>query len=253
MSKKIKILITMLATVVLLVLVGAATVMAQNDETTPHPDPEALMMTANTTGLPARVADILGISSEELVGAFKQAHQERLEGVFDKMLDKIVEKEGFIQEEVDAIKQWWVQKPETQDESLIKAWLEQKPEVSHPGLLMRILKAVRQNQLPGRAGARHLGPSVVKAADILGIPKEDVIAAFKQAQQEKKLDLRDKMLEKAVEKGLITSEEAGEIKSWWESKPAALDRLAPGAHISRVMRGWQQTAVSKGWGGLRLR
>ena len=66
MSKRMKILVVVLAAVLLLTVGGTATVMAQE---APKPTPPA-------NGLLARVADILDIPQERLVDAFKQARQE---------------------------------------------------------------------------------------------------------------------------------------------------------------------------------
>jgi len=61
-------------------------------------------------------------------------------------------------------------------------------------------------------------------AEILGIPEEDLIDAFGQARQEMTEEVFLNALDKAVEEGLITQEEADEIKEWWEQKPDVLDR-----------------------------
>jgi hypothetical protein len=68
---------------------------------------------------------------------------------------------------------------------------------------------------------------LTRVAEILGIPEEDLIDAFQQARQEM-MEERWKeafyrALDKAVEEGLLTQEEADEIKAWWEQKPEALD------------------------------
>ncbi|MBA7698904.1 hypothetical protein ES703_107587 [subsurface metagenome] len=69
MSKKMKVLISMLVVVLLVTVIPATVVMAQEDETAPAPP------TAGNDGLLARVAEILGISPDELAGAFNQARQ----------------------------------------------------------------------------------------------------------------------------------------------------------------------------------
>ena len=67
MSRRIKVLISVLV-VVLLTVGSAATVMAEGEAT---PPPEA-----GAKCLPARVAQILGITQEDLANAFEQARQE---------------------------------------------------------------------------------------------------------------------------------------------------------------------------------
>ena len=72
MSKKVKVLVSVLVAVVLLTVGGAAAVMADDGSTA----------TDNETGrkgLLARVAENLGITDEELANAFKQARQEMRE------------------------------------------------------------------------------------------------------------------------------------------------------------------------------
>ena len=64
-----------------------------------------------------------------------------------------------------------------------------------------------------------------RVADILGIEKEDLINAFKQAQQEMREEAFIRALDKAVEGGRITQEQADEIIEWWGQRP---DVLAPG-------------------------
>jgi len=58
-----------------------------------------------------------------------------------------------------------------------------------------------------------------RVADILEIDEEDLINAFKQAQQEMKEEAFIKALDRAVEEGYITQEQADEIIEWWGQKP----------------------------------
>jgi len=113
-----KVLIAVLVAILLLTVGGVATVMAEEPTPTPEPRTKICMVTANTTGLLARVAEILGVSQEDLANAFKQARQEMRDEAFFRYLDKAVE-EGLIDEgEAEAIKQWWEQKPEVLDSNL---------------------------------------------------------------------------------------------------------------------------------------
>lgn len=66
MSRRIKVLVAVLAAVLLLTVSGTAAVMAQEE---PEPTPQA-------NGFLARVAEILGIPQESLAEAFQQARQE---------------------------------------------------------------------------------------------------------------------------------------------------------------------------------
>ena len=70
------------------------------------------------------------------------------------------------------------------------------------------------------AGTKGL---LARVAEILDIPQEDLTNAFKQAQQEMREEAFIRSLDKAVEKGRITPEEADEIKEWCEQRPEVLD------------------------------
>ena len=107
MSKKVKVLISAVAAVLLLTVGATTAVMAQDE---PEPTPEA-----EANGLLARVAEILDIPNEDLESAFRQAQQEMRQEAFIRGLDKAVENERITQEEADAIKEWWEQKPEVMD------------------------------------------------------------------------------------------------------------------------------------------
>jgi len=101
-----------------------------------------------------------------------------------------------------------------------------------------------------------------RVADILEIDKEDLIDAFKQAQQEMRQETFIRALDKAVAEGLITQEEADEIikwreqrpddalREWWGQKPEVIEpgmvkhnltfrfRASPRAHMRNSLRGW---------------
>jgi hypothetical protein len=58
-----------------------------------------------------------------------------------------------------------------------------------------------------------------KVAKILGLDTSTVESAFTQAQKEMKAEALDNRLQKLVDDGKITQEQAAEYKSWLESKP----------------------------------
>ena len=74
MSKRVKILVSVVIAVVLLTVGIAVPVMAQ-EESTPTPE-------RGTKGLLTRVAEILDIPQEKLVNAFEQAQQEMRDEAF---------------------------------------------------------------------------------------------------------------------------------------------------------------------------
>ncbi len=95
------------------------------------------------------------------------------------------------------------------------------------------------------AGAKGL---LTRVAEILDIPQEDLVNAFKQAKQEMRQEAFIRALDKAVEEGYITQEEADEIKEWWEQKPEVLSPnllrrafgFSSGSHMRGGWRGWCQ-------------
>lgn len=114
MSKKLKVMVSVLAAVLLLTLAGVGTVLAQDEGST---------ATDEGTGAPsflARVAEKLGITEEELSSAVNEVRQEMRDEARLKALDKAVA-EGYItQEEAGEIEGWWAQKPEALDRGLLR-------------------------------------------------------------------------------------------------------------------------------------
>ena len=92
------------------------------------------------------------------------------------------------------------------------------------------------------------GCLLARVAGILDIPQEDLVNAFKQARQEMRGEAFTRSLDKAVEQGLITQEEADEIRGWWEQKPEALGpnmfRRGFGFSALRSRHMWQ---AHRGW------
>ena len=72
---------------------------------------------------------------------------------------------------------------------------------------------------PPEAGEKGL---LERVADILEIDKEDLIDAFKQAQQEMWNEALISRLNKAVEEERITREQADEIIKWWTQRPEGI-------------------------------
>lgn len=107
MSKKVKVLISVMVAV-LLVVTGATVVMAQEES---EPTPEI-----GAKGLLVRVADILDISPEELIDAFRQVRQEMTQEALIGALGRAVENECIAQEESTQIMEWWQQRPEAMNQ-----------------------------------------------------------------------------------------------------------------------------------------
>lgn len=82
------------------------------------------------------------------------------------------------------------------------------------------------------------GELLSRVAEILGIPEEELTAAFKEARLEM-IDERGEeafhaFLERAIAEGLITEGEAQEIEEWWQQKPGALNRAMLRNAFSRM-------------------
>lgn len=120
MSKKVKVVVSVLVAVVLLAVGGTATVLADENNNDEEATVTATENVTATKGLLARVADNLGITEEELVNAFKQARQEMREEAFIRYLDKAVEKGLITQEEADEIEEWWGERPEVLDQGVFR-------------------------------------------------------------------------------------------------------------------------------------
>jgi len=102
MSKKVKVLVSLVA-VVLLVLTGAtAAVMAQEEPAT----------TAETgvSRFLDRVAEILDIPQDELIDAFSQARQELGEEACLGKIDMLLARGLITQDEADQVMECWQQK-----------------------------------------------------------------------------------------------------------------------------------------------
>jgi len=88
----------------------------------------------------------------------------------------------------------------------------------------------------GEAGSAG-GPRQVflgKVAATLGLGEDQVADAFVQARQEMREECQQQRLQTAIEEGLITEQEAEQIREWLDSRPEALQQLgSPGHHHIR--------------------
>lgn len=125
MSRKMKVLVAVLAAILVLAVGSTAVVMAQEEEPPPTPETEA-------NGFLPRVAEILGISQEELTSAFQQAQQEMRQETFLRFLDRAVEEGRIAPEKADEFLEWWEQRPEVCDRLMQR---------------MRIFNAIRSRQM----------------------------------------------------------------------------------------------------------
>ena len=144
MSKKMKLLIAVLVAIITLTVSGTVAVLAQDEEEPVSeeefieqsdellPGVKHFLSAGGSDELLSRVAEILGISEDELREAFEQARQEimaeRWEKAFYKLLDRAVEEGLITEEEAEEIKDWWEQKPDALNWALLrKAFLLMRP------------------------------------------------------------------------------------------------------------------------------
>jgi len=78
-----------------------------------------------------------------------------------------------------------------------------------------------------------------KVAESLGLDDEQLAEAFKNARQEMVGEALQLRLDKAVEEGIITEDEATEIMDWWNDRPEALEKLSPPARRHHLRDVWQ--------------
>jgi hypothetical protein len=69
---------------------------------------------------------------------------------------------------------------------------------------------------------------LARVASILGIDQTKLEDAFAQAQNEIRDEALSDYLDQMVAEGKITQEEADQYKTWWDTRPDALDKLGPG-------------------------
>jgi hypothetical protein len=244
LSKKLKIVLAVVAGVVILSLGSGAVVMAATG-TTPT--------TTTTTGsnpLFAKVAATLGVTEAQLTDAFKQANSQTQNQRIDQTLANAVTKGTITQAESDAIKAWLAQRPADPTKDAMKAWEASKPALANPDALKGILGF--------RGGMVGLGwglgsdntdllTQVVAALNTAtgkSITVAQLQAALTQAEAQMKSDAVTKSLADAVTNGKITQDEANQIQSWWNQRPSAVDKL-PGFGFPGMGKG----GMMPGFGG----
>jgi hypothetical protein len=195
MSQKMKILIAVLVAVITLTVSGGMAVLAQEDDE-PEPDEEELIeeldeivprvrLFAASMGsgeLLAKVAEILGISEEELEDAFAQAREDIMAECGEEALEKFLERalaEGLItEEEAQEIREWWQQKPEALNWAMLRqafSRMRQNPEAMTNGACGQF-KEMRRNIWQWRKGIS----SSEESADEIGAWRGNSPAASNQ-------------------------------------------------------------------------
>lgn len=156
-----------------------------------------------------KVATILGLDVSQVTAAFQQAGQEMRSEAIQNFLDKAVADGKITQDEANQIETWWQGRPEA---------------LAKLGVGMRARLCLRW----GVAGGDLAETFTSKVATALGLDESQVTDAFKQARQEMQSEAVQNFLDKAVENGKITQDEANQIETWWQSRPDALSKLGAG-------------------------
>ncbi len=219
MSKKWKIFLAIIAAAVVLTLTGGAIVLAQDQ-------PAAV-----SNPLLARVAELVGKTETQLTAALKEARIEAAKEAITTALDKAVTEGIITAVDKTALLVWLDKQPDPADKAAMKTWWDSRPEISKPELYGRFLGVRSRIMRWGWChGFNGIGQPLVldKVAAKLGVTKDALSSAFKQASQELRANAFQKALSNAVTNGRLTQGEADEISSWWAQRPAALDKVAPG-------------------------
>jgi len=130
MSKRLKVLVSVSIVAVLLIAGSTATVMAQEEQTQEQPvevESEPVRCLQNDALL-AKVAELLGMTPEELNDVFEQAQQELKDEIIINYLNKAAENGIITPEEAEEIIKWWQDRPEAVDQLL--PWSHITPSIS---------------------------------------------------------------------------------------------------------------------------
>jgi len=148
-----------------------------------------------------RVAEILGLESDTVEDALKQARSEMQEERTDAWLDKAVEAEKITQEEADAYSDWLDDRPEGVGEWLRFSYNPNAREQ----LEAKLDEAVEAGKITQEQADAHL--------DRFDEKVDQMDDNFEAA------------LEKAVEAEKMTQDEADSLNEWYDEKP---DGVFPG-------------------------
>jgi N12 class adenine-specific DNA methylase len=178
----------------------------------------------------AQVAEILGIDQQELENALKQAQMELREETLDARLQELIAEGTLTQEQANQLESWINARPDapniplrqlkkalengtiTQEQiDQLKAWLKSRPDIP------KIQPEPRKERVENIQ--EHRDALTTRVAEILGISKEDLENAFKQAQSGFREQALDTRLQELVNQGAWTQQQADAFKAWIEAKP----------------------------------
>ena len=177
------------------------------------------------TPLLEKVADILGVEPTTLNDAYQQAREDlSTEGLWS-WLDTLVENGNLTEDQAAEIESWLYALPDAWESvpfGLDRGWLYRLPMGPLP--------------LVGDSATFHS-----RMAETLGIDAETVEQAFSDAlaalRTEEAGERLNRMLGSLVEQGVLTDDEAGDLRQWFDQRPEAADKLPGGGCFGMPQRG----------------
>jgi len=173
-----------------------------------------------------------GIITQEQVDQFKAWLEARpdIPRIWPTLTERLIEQGIITQQQADEYKAWLESRPDiprvpprqlkrlldegeiTQEQlDQFKAWLEARPEMPQvrPQLLKQRAEKMQQ----------HRDALATRLAEILGISKQEIEDAFKQAQTALREEALDARLQELVSQGAWTQQQADEYKAWIKARP----------------------------------
>ncbi len=189
------------------------------------PANEAAGSDTSTTPLLERVAEILEVDVATLDDAYQQARDDlSIEGL-RSWLDTLVENGNLTEDQAAEIESWIYAIPDAWESvpfGLDRGWLHRLP--------MGPLRLV------GDSATLHS-----RIAETLGLDVETVEQAFSNAlaalRTEEAGERLNRMLGSLVEQGILTDDEAGDLRQWFDERPEAVDKLPGGGSFGMPQRG----------------
>ncbi|HIE16817.1 MAG TPA: hypothetical protein EYP71_01315 [Dehalococcoidia bacterium] len=173
-----------------------------------------------------------GIITQEQIDQFKAWLEARpdIPRIWPTFTERLIEQGIITQQQADEYKAWLESRPDiprvplwqlkrlldegeiTQEQlDQFKAWLEARPEMPEvrPELLKERTEKIQQRR----------DVLAARVAEILGINKQELEDAFKQAQTALREEALDARLRELVNEGLWTQQQADEYKAWIKARP----------------------------------
>ncbi|MBI2868741.1 MAG: hypothetical protein HYX96_02815 [Chloroflexi bacterium] len=231
MSRKMKVVISLVVALLLLSLGGTAAVMARENEKVDASAAPASDNASPGKAFLARVAAILGISEASLTAAMRQAGRELRQERFERLVDAAAEKDIITAAEAVQIKEWWAARPPAVDRLLGAARVQRIPVT--PKLLEGAVKAGRVTPEEAEEIKQWWQDRPAEVDTLLAVKgkieqiRERIERGVRNGLQ-KIGQLRenlDKYLDKAVERQLVTGVEADLVRTWWAQRPEAAGRI----------------------------